>query len=194
MREYSFERRTKETVIKIDLNLDGSGNHNIDTGIGFFDHMLEAFSLHSGIDLEVKCEGDLYVDNHHTIEDVGISIGIAFLEATKNKRGIERYGSAMIPMDEALALCNVDISGRPYLVFNGGFEGNLIGEMETQMVKEFFYAFAINARVTLHINILYGNNDHHKAEAIYKAFAHAIKNAIKIKKDNDTILSTKGIL
>lgn len=192
MRQSTVKRETKETSINIRLDLDGQGKHKIHTGIGFFDHMLEAFALHSGIDLELECKGDLFVDSHHSIEDVGITLGSAFAKATENKEQLCRYGMASIPMDEALAVCNVDISGRPYLVFNGDFKEAKIGEMDTQMIKEFFYAFTIHAKVTLHINLMYGDNDHHKAEAIFKAFAHAIK--MGVERREGTVLSTKGRL
>ena len=193
MRECTVKRDTKETEIELRLNFDGRGIHNINTGIGFFDHMMGAVSLHSGFDIDMQCKGDLEVDTHHTIEDVGIVFGSAFAQLTESKEGLSRFGSFTLPMDEALAVCNIDISGRPYLVFNSEFTGSKVGELDTQMIKEFFYAFAMNAKVTLHINLLYGSNDHHKSEAIFKAFAHALKLAVKIV-DNQSILSTKGSL
>jgi len=194
MRTAIIERNTKETQIKVCLNLDNAEDKgNINTGIGFFDHMLTALSVHSEIGLSVQCEGDTYVDCHHTIEDVGIVIGMAFAKALGDKMGIARYGSAYIPMDEALAFSVIDISQRPYLVFEGEFSGDKIGEMDTQMVEEFFRAFAVWAGVTLHVRILYGKNDHHKAEAAFKAFAHAMKRAIR-PLNASAVLTTKGVL
>ena len=190
MRKGNIKRETKETKILLDLNLDGKGENEINTGIGFFNHMLTAFSVHSGFDLKVHCEGDLQVDCHHTIEDIGIVLGAAFAEALTSKKGITRYGTAAIPMDEALAVCTVDISGRPYLVFNAEFGDYRLGDMDSAMVVEFFKAFALNAGLTLHINLLYGKNDHHKAEAIFKAVSHALKQAVKV--EGDGILSSKG--
>ncbi len=192
MREGTVKRETKETSIELALNIDGQGRNQISTGVGFFDHMLTAFAVHSGFDLTLTCKGDLDVDCHHTVEDVGIALGKAFSDAMSDKTGIKRYGSFTIPMDEALATCCVDISGRPYLVFNGDFSDYRLGDMDAAMVEDFFRAFAMNAMVTLHINILYGRNDHHKAEAIYKAFAHALKKAVKI--EGTEILSSKGSL
>ncbi|MDR0424308.1 MAG: imidazoleglycerol-phosphate dehydratase HisB [Clostridiales Family XIII bacterium] len=192
MRSSEVTRTTKETDIRVELALDGSGAAEIETGIGFFDHMLTAFAAHSGFDLKVSCKGDVFVDGHHTIEDVGITLGQAFAAALGDKDGISRYGNFSVPMDEALASCSIDISGREYLVFNGSFHYARIGRMETQMVKEFFRAFASNARLTLHINILYGENDHHKCEAAFKAFAHAVAEAAAITRSGT--LSTKGSL
>jgi imidazoleglycerol-phosphate dehydratase len=192
MREGYVKRETKETKIELKLNIDGQGKSRINTGIGFFDHMLIAFAIHSGFDLTLECAGDLDVDCHHTIEDVGISLGTAFAEALDDKTGIVRYGNATIPMDEALASCCIDISGRPYMVFNAEFGDYRLGTMDSSMVEEFFTAFAMNAKVTLHINLLYGKNDHHKAEAIFKAFAYALKIAVKI--EGNEILSSKGSL
>ena len=185
-------RKTKETNIRASILLDGSGKTDIETGIGFFNHMLNAFAVHSSFDVAVNCKGDLNVDGHHTMEDVGIVLGQALAKALGDKEGIKRYGNAAIPMDETLASCSIDICGRDCLVFNGIFTGTHIGAMETQMVKEFFKAVASNARITLHINILYGENDHHKCEAIFKAFAHALKAAVTL--DGDAVLSSKGTL
>lgn len=181
MREGTISRETKETNIKLTLNLDGEGDYEINTGVGFFDHMLTAFSVHSGFDLKVKCTGDLEVDCHHTIEDIGIVLGAAFKEALSDKKGIARYGNFTVPMDEALAMCTADISGRPYIVFNAEFGDYRLGDMDTAMVEEFFRAFALNAGITLHINLFYGKNDHHKVEAIFKAFAHSLKQAVKLE-------------
>ncbi len=187
----SVTRNTKETKITVTVDLDGSGKADISTGIGFFDHMLTALSAHSGIDMQIDAKGDLYVDCHHTIEDTGIVLGQAFAKALSDKSGIVRYGHAMIPMDEALGVCALDISGRPYLVFNCPFSADRIGDMDTQMVVEFFRAFAFHAGITLHLNLPYGENDHHKAEALFKAAAHALSDAVKLRADGST-LSTKG--
>ena len=184
-------RNTKETQITVSINLDGNGKSDISTGIGFFDHMLTALSAHSAIDMNIKAEGDLYVDCHHTIEDTGIVLGQAFRKALSDKGGIVRYGHAMIPMDEALGFCALDISGRPYLVFDCEFKADSMGGMDTQMVVEFFRAFAFHAGITLHLKVPYGENDHHKAEALFKACAHALGDAVKLRADGST-LSTKG--
>lgn len=186
-------RETKETDIYVCVQLDGRGSADIDTGIGFFDHMLTAFSVHSGISMTVKVKGDLYVDCHHTIEDTGISLGQALGQALGKKSGIVRYGTAYIPMDESLAMCSLDISNRPFLVFNAEFKNQSCGEYDLCMTEEFFRAFAFNAGITMHINLLYGSNDHHKAEAIYKAVAHALRKAVEFTADGST-LSTKGVL
>ncbi len=192
MRTSTVNRKTNETDVQVTWNLDGGGNTNIDTGIGFFDHMLNLFGFHGSFDLDVLAKGDLDVDDHHTIEDIGIALAQAFKEAIGDKKGIARYGSFRCCMDEALACVDLDISGRGYLVFNCDFKRESIGMMSTEMVKEFFYAFAINSGVTLHINLMYGENDHHKVEAIFKAFGHALKEATRIQ--SDTLLSTKGSL
>ena len=192
MRNAALNRATRETDISVDLNLDGIGTAVIDTGIGFFDHMLTALAVHSGIDLSVTVDGDLEVDCHHTIEDTGIVIGMALGKALGDKSGICRYGTAFIPMDEALGFACLDISDRPFLVFDCDFSSPAIGEMDTQMVEEFFRALAFQAGITLHLRCEYGKNDHHKAEALFKAFAHALKQAVA---DNGGgVLSTKGIL
>ena len=192
MRTAEIKRKTKETDIEIFVKLDGEGKVSINTGIGFFDHMLTAFGVHSGIDLQVDVTGDLYVDGHHTVEDTGIVLGQAFAKALGDKVGIARYGSAFVPMDEALGFCALDISGRPFLAFNAEFNDDRIGEYDTCLTEEFFRAFAFNSGITLHIRKEYGKNDHHVAEAIFKAVAHALKEAMKIK--GDKILSTKGVL
>ncbi len=192
MRTSTVNRKTNETDIQLMIDLDGTGETNVDTGIGFFDHMLNLFGFHGGFDLNVLAKGDLDVDDHHTIEDIGITFAQAFKQAIGDKKGIARYGSFRCCMDEALACVDLDISGRGYLVFNAEFNREMIGMMSTEMVKEFFYAFAINAGVTLHINLMYGENDHHKVEAIFKAFGHALKEATRIQ--SDTLLSTKGTL
>ena len=192
MRVSEIKRKTKETDIEVFVKLDGEGKVNIDSGIGFLDHMLTAFGVHSGIDLDVKCKGDLYVDGHHTAEDIGICIGKAFAEALGDKGGIARYGSAYVPMDEALCFCSLDISGRPFLVFNAEFHDDRVGEFDTCLTEEFFRAFAFNSGITLHIMEYYGKNDHHIIEAMFKAVAHALKDAIK--QTGGGVLSTKGVL
>ncbi len=192
MRYAELERETNETKIKCMVVLDGQGKTDINTGIGFFDHMLKAFAVHSGFDLGMICKGDTYVDNHHTIEDVGIVLGQAFAKAIGDKAGIARYGNFSIPMDESLASCSVDVSGRSYLIYDCDFRAERIGDMETQMVVEFFRAFTSNAMVTLHLNLMYGENDHHKCEAVFKAFAHALKEAVRV--EGAEVLSSKGSL
>ncbi len=191
MRTAEIKRKTKETDISVALDLDG-GNVNIRTGIGFFDHMLTAFAVHGGFGLEVFVEGDLDVDTHHTVEDTGIALGAAFKKALGDMGGINRYGSFYIPMDESLALCALDISNRPFLVFNAEFKEERCGEYETCCTEEFFRAFAVNAGITLHLNVLYGSNSHHKIEALFKAFAHAMK--IAVAPSSGGVLSTKGVL
>ena len=193
MRKAEIERVTKETQIKISVSLDEKGKADIDTGIGFFDHMLTALSVHSGISMTVKVRGDLHVDCHHTIEDTGIALGQALGQALGTKAGIVRYGTSYIPMDESLAMASLDLSNRPFLVFNCDFTNQSCGEYDLCMTEEFFRAFAFNSGMTLHINLLYGSNDHHKAEAVYKAVAHALKIAVTENKDGST-LSTKGVL
>lgn len=186
-------RKTKETDITVNLNLDTAPKADIKTGVGFFDHMLTAFAIHSGIELEIVVQGDLEVDCHHTIEDTGIVLGQAFAKALGDKSGITRYGTAYIPMDESLGFVSLDISGRPFLVFNAEFTFEKMGDMDTQMVEEFFRAFSYNAGITLHANLCYGTNDHHKAEALFKALAHAVKDAIT-PLEGGKVLSTKGSL
>lgn len=193
MRESQVKRKTKETDIEIKVTLDGQGKTNIDTGIGFFDHMLTALSVHSGISMDIKVKGDLHVDGHHTVEDTGIVLGKALFEALGDKSGITRYGSAFIPMDESLAFCSLDISNRPFLVFQGSFTNAMIGGYDACLTEEFFRAFAFNAGITLHVNMMYGSNDHHKCEAAFKAVAHALKTAVTPLSEGKT-LSTKGVL
>lgn len=192
MRTAKIERKTKETDITLSVDLDGKGQVSIDTGIGFFDHMLTALAVHSGVDMTVKCNGDLNVDGHHSVEDIGICLGKAFAEALGDKSGIARYGSAYVPMDESLAFCSLDISGRAFLVFNANFSDDRIGEFDTCLTEEFFRAFAFNAGITLHIRQEYGKNDHHICEAIFKAVAHALKQALA--SNGGGVLSTKGVL
>ncbi len=190
-REANITRKTKETDITASLKLDG-GEVVINTGIGFLDHMLTALGVHGGFGLTLEAKGDLYVDGHHTAEDVGIVLGKAFCEALGDKGGIVRYGSAFIPMDEALGFCAVDISGRPFLVFNAEFVNEKIGELDACLIEEFMRAFAFNAGITLHLRCEYGKNDHHKAEALFKALAYALKTAVK--QNSGEIVSTKGVL
>lgn len=192
MRYVELKRTTRETDIDLSLNLDG-GEIEIDTGIGFFDHMLNSFATHGGFGLKVKVKGDLDVDDHHTIEDTGIVLGQAFCKALGDKSSIERFGSFYVPMDEALAFASLDISGRPFLVFDADFPQEKCGDYTSAMTVEFMRAFAYNARITLHIKSEYGYNSHHIIEAIYKAVAHALKIAVK---ENNTgkPLSTKGVL
>ena len=188
-------RTTRETDINITVNLDGKGTAVIDTGIGFFDHMLTALSKHSGMDLDVTCKGDLVVDAHHSVEDVGIVIGQAISMALGDKKGITRYGSARIPMDEALGVCDIDVSGRPFIVFNAEFTSDMCGQMDTQLFEEFFRSLAFNSGITLHIGAPYGVNDHHKAEAMFKALARALRQALSIDpRFADQVISTKGVL
>lgn len=192
MRAVKLERTTNETRVDCELNLDGEGKASVDTGIGFFNHMLELLAFHSGMNLYINADGDLDVDDHHTIEDCGILLGQAMRKALGNRAGIARYGSFTLPMDETLASVDLDISGRPYLVFNCEFSRDQIGMMATEMVREFMRAFAFNAGITLHINVHYGSNDHHKAEAVFKALGRALKAAVRVS--GDQIPSSKGML
>ena len=189
-----IQRKTKETDIQVKLNLDGSGNSVINTGIGFFNHMLEGFSKHGFFDLNLNCEGDLAVDCHHTIEDCGIVLGNAIREALGDKSGIKRFGSCILPMDESLVLCAIDLSGRTYLVFDGEFTTEKIGYMDTEMVKDFFYAIYYFAGMNLHIKVFTPGNNHHMAEAMFKAFARALDEAVSHDPRVQGILSTKGSL
>jgi Imidazoleglycerol-phosphate dehydratase len=192
MRNSIQSRSTKETNIQIALEIDGTGKNDINTGVGFFDHMLTALAVHGKFDIAVKCTGDINVDSHHSVEDIGIVLGAAFNEAVGDKSGIARYGSFTLPMDEALASCNIDIGGRAYTVFDAKFAADKIGELDTQMIPEFFRAFANSAKITLHLKVHYGANDHHKAEALFKAFAHALR--IAASREGDELLTTKGVL
>ena len=193
-REISTTRKTKETDIQVTLNLDGSGISYIETGIGFFDHMLEGFSKHGFFDLHMECDGDLQVDSHHTIEDCGIVLGDAIKKALGDKSGIKRFGSCILPMDETLVLCAVDLSGRPYLVFDGEFTTERLGTLDTEMIREFFYAVSYSAGMNLHIKVLSPGNTHHMAEAMFKAFARALDEAVSHDPRVKGILSTKGSL
>ena len=191
MRTAQLARKTRETDVHVTLNLDGSGKAKIATGIGFFDHMLTALCVHAGFDLEITVRGDLEVDCHHTVEDTGIVLGQALAKAL-GEVPVARYGSAYVPMDEALGFAALDISKRPFLVFDCPFTADKIGEMDTQMVEEFMRALAYNAGITLHLRCLYGKNDHHKAEALFKALAHSLKQAVVPA--GNAVLSTKGVL
>ncbi|MBP0725723.1 imidazoleglycerol-phosphate dehydratase HisB [Bacillus sp. RG28] len=192
MRVSTISRTTKETAIALSLNLDGTGKSNISTGIGFLDHMLTLFSFHSGIDLTIECNGDIEVDDHHTTEDIGLALGQALLEALGDKKGVNRYGSSYVPMDETLARVVIDFSGRPYLIYDAKLEREKVGMLDTQNVKEFFKSVSNEAKMNCHMEVLYGENDHHKIEALFKAFGRAIKEACKIV--SNEIPSTKGVL
>ena len=191
-RSAEITRKTRETDIYVKLELDGSGKYDIDTGIGFFDHMLTALTVHSGMDMTVKVKGDLYVDGHHSVEDTGIVIGTSFKQEIGDMKGIARYGTSFIPMDESLGFCCLDISNRPFLVFDADFTDMRIGQYDSCLTEEFFRAFAMNSGITLHLRCEYGKNDHHKTEALFKAAAHALKQAKELK--SGEILSTKGVL
>ena len=193
-REALIERITKETKIKLKLSLDGQGTSQIDTGIGFFDHMLDGVARHGLFDLQVQASGDLHVDDHHTVEDTGIVLGTAIKEATGDKKGIRRYGSCILPMDETLVLCAVDLSGRPYLSWDAEFTTDKIGDISTEMFKEFFYAISYTAAMNLHIKVLTPGNNHHMAEAIFKSFAKALDAATSYDERITDVLSTKGSL
>ena len=190
----TITRTTKETDVAVTLNLDGSGQSSIQTGIGYFDHMLEQISFHGLFDLTIKSKGDLHVDCHHTVEDIGISLGQSLHQALGEKKGIIRYAHAYIPMDETLVRVVLDCSGRPDFCFQGTFVQPMIGQLDTQMISHFFKSIAIHAKITLHMSILYGENDHHKCEGLFKAFARALSNATQIDPRRKEISSTKGIL
>ena len=194
IRTAAIERKTAETSIKLVLNLDGSGKGIIDSGIGFFDHMLNLMTVHGLMDLTLACDGDLEVDGHHSVEDIGIALGQAFRQAIGDKAGICRYGTFYLPMDETLALVSLDISGRPFLVYDGGGMAPMIGGFDTELTEEFLRAFAFNAGITLHVKVLYGTNSHHKVEAIFKALGHALRIAVENDPRVDGIPSTKGTL
>lgn len=187
-------RTTRETDIKLTLNLDGEGKSSIDTGIGFFNHMLEGFSKHGFFDLSVAIKGDMEVDGHHTVEDAGIVLGTAIKEALGDKKGIRRYGHFMLPMDDALALCAIDLCGRPYFDFDCEFPNEMVGTFDTSLVREFFYAISYAAGMNLHIRMLSGTNSHHMIEAIFKAFAKALDEAVSFDPRIKDVLSTKGSL
>ncbi|MBO4807938.1 MAG: imidazoleglycerol-phosphate dehydratase HisB [Lachnospiraceae bacterium] len=194
MREAQINRKTKETDIEVKLNLDGTGVSDISTGIGFFDHMLDGFTRHGLFDLTLKCKGDLNVDGHHTVEDCGIVLGNAIKEAIGDKAGIKRYGNFILPMDDALILCAIDLCGRPYFEYDLEFPTEKCGEMDTELVREFFYALSYSAMMNIHIRQLSGVNSHHIAEASFKAFAKALDQATGFDERIKDVLSTKGVL
>lgn len=193
-RTAEIKRMTKETEISVKLCLDGSGCGEISTGIGFFDHMLEGFSRHGFFDTEISVKGDLYVDGHHTVEDTGIVLGQAIKEAVGDKKGIRRYGSFLLPMDDALCMCAVDLCGRPYLGFSCEFPTERVGGLDTELVKEFFYAVSYSAGMNLHLRMISGSNAHHMIEAMFKAFAKALDEAVSYDERITDVLSTKGTL
>ena len=194
MRVGKILRETNETKIDLEINLDGKGRISVNSGIGFFNHMLNLFAAHGQFDLILECKGDLEIDGHHSVEDIGIALGAAIKNALGDKRGINRYGTFFLPMDESLALVSLDISGRPFLVFDAGELAPTVGNFDTELTEEFLRAFAFNAGITLHVKILYGKNTHHKIEAIFKALGHALKIAVSYDEKNNGIPSTKGIL
>lgn len=193
-RKAEVKRKTYETDIELSLNIDGTGKGEIDTGIGFLDHMLTLFARHGLMDLKAGCSGDLYVDAHHTVEDVGIVLGAAIKEALGDKKSIRRYGTSYVPMDESLGMVSLDLSGRPFLVFDVPFASEKTGQMDTELFEEFFRAVAFNAGITLHIKVLYGSNNHHMAESVFKAFGRALDEATYIDARIQGIMSTKGVL
>lgn len=193
-RNAKIERKTKETNIQMQLEVDGSGKAGIQTGIGFFDHMLEGFAKHGFFDLNVSAEGDLQVDGHHTVEDCGIVLGTAIKEAVGDKKGIKRFGSCILPMDDALVLCAIDLGGRPYFQFDCEFTTEKVGSLDIELVREFFYAISYTAGMNLHIKMLSGFNNHHKIEAMFKAFGKALDEATKKEERITDVLSTKGSL
>ena len=193
-RKAEVKRKTKETDITLSINLDGSGKAEIDTGIGFFDHMLEGFARHGLFDLTVKCKGDLNVDCHHSIEDTGIVLGEAILKALGDKKDIKRYGNMILPMDEALVMTAIDLSGRPYFSYDIRFNGGKCGDMDTEMCREFFYAVSYSAKMNLHMKMMDGMNDHHIMEAAFKSFGRSLDQATMIDDRIKGILSTKGVL
>jgi len=193
-RTAKITRQTKETKVDLTIDLDGKGRNTISTGVGFFDHMLDLLSRHSLIDLDVTAEGDLHVDSHHTVEDVGIVLGQAIEKAVGDKKGIYRYGWAIVPMDESLAQVAVDLSGRPAFVFNVKFTGEAIGQFPVELVEEFLKSLATSARLNLHVSVPYGTNNHHIAEAIFKSLAKALRQAVSKDPRNDEVPSTKGSL
>ncbi|MEG1847389.1 MAG: imidazoleglycerol-phosphate dehydratase HisB [Lachnospiraceae bacterium] len=193
-REACVKRDTKETQITLSLQLDGTGQSSIDSGIGFFDHMLEGFAKHGFFDLNLTIHGDLQVDGHHSVEDAGIVLGQAIKEALGSKVGIKRYGSCILPMDEALVLCAIDLSGRPYLAYECDFTVDKVGYLDTELLREFFYAITYAAGMNLHLKILSGINNHHMIEAMFKSFAKALDEAVRIDSRITDVLSTKGSL
>ncbi|GAB4330174.1 MAG: imidazoleglycerol-phosphate dehydratase HisB [Candidatus Abyssubacteria bacterium] len=194
MRKAHVKRRTSETDVEVDLVVDGKGEFHIQTGVGFLDHMLSLVAKHGLFDIRILATGDLQVDSHHTVEDVGLCLGNAFLRALGDKKGIARYGSARVPMNEALAQVDVDISSRPFMVFNGTVPVQKVGGFDTELAREFFHAFANAAQLTLHVNLHYGDNAHHCIEAIFKAFGRALSHAVRIDERIEGVMSTKGEL
>lgn len=194
MRIATLKRVTAETAIRLSLNLDGSGQSSIDSGIGFFDHMLTLFAKHGGFDLDVECNGDIEVDGHHTVEDIGIVFGQAFAKCTADKNGMARYGSWLLPMDETLIMAAVDISGRPYLVYDALVDVPMIGAYDTELTEEFLRAFVVHAGITLHVKKIHGKNAHHIVEGIFKALGRIMRQATRIDSAIQGILSTKGSL
>ncbi|MEY8762234.1 MULTISPECIES: imidazoleglycerol-phosphate dehydratase HisB [Clostridium] len=194
MRVGKISRQTLETDIQIKIDLDGSGENHVNTGIGFFNHMLSLAAKHGTVDLDVLAKGDLDVDFHHTVEDTGIVLGKCIENALGNKRNIKRYGTFFVPMDESLSMVCVDLSGRPYLVFDADFPAEKVGQMDTELVEEFFRALAFNADMTLHVKVLYGRNTHHMIEGIFKAFGHAFREAVTVDRSIKGVMSTKGSL
>lgn len=195
MRRATIERNTNETKIRVEVALDGSGHYDVKTGVGFFDHMLEQLARHSLIDITVRAEGDLHIDDHHTVEDTGIALGLALIEALGDYKGIRRYGSCLLPMDEALTRAALDLSRRPFLVWKVDFDAEKIGTFDTELVREFFQAFAMNGGITLHVEKLAGANAHHIAESAFKAVARALRDAIEIDpRKADAVPSTKGVM
>ena len=195
MRSATIERNTTETKISVEVSLDGTGHYDVQTGVGFFDHMLEQLARHSLIDIKVRAEGDLHIDDHHTVEDVGIALGLALVQALGDYKGIRRYGACLLPMDEALTRAALDLSRRPFLVWKVGFDVEKIGTFDTELVREFFQAFAMNGGITLHVEKLDGANAHHIAESVFKAVARALRDAIEIDpRKADVVPSTKGVL
>jgi len=193
-RKASIKRKTNETDISLQLNLDGTGKRSINTGVGFFDHMLDLMAAHGLFDLTIKAKGDLHIDAHHTVEDIGICLGQAFREALGDSKGIRRYASGFLPMDEALCQCAIDVSNRPVLVFNAPFPKAALGSFDLELVQEFFQAFTTHARITLHVDVLRGTNTHHMAEACFKALGVYLKEAVEIDPRKKTVPSTKGVL
>ena len=193
-RTAEIARKTRETDITVSISIDGTGKSEISTGIGFFDHMLEGFARHGLFDLKVKAVGDLHVDCHHTIEDTGIVLGQAIAQAIGDKKGIKRYGSSILPMDETLVMSAVDLCGRPYFVMDADFTAPMVGDFDTQMVREFFYAISYSAAMNLHLRVITGGNDHHKIEALFKSFAKSLDEATTIDSRITDVLSTKGAL
>ena len=195
MRNATITRKTAETEITVEINLDGTGAYDNETGVGFFDHMLDQLARHSLVDMKVRCEGDLHIDDHHTVEDVGIALGQALAQALGNKTGIRRYGSCLLPMDDALVRTALDLSGRPFLIWNMDLPTPKIGRFDTELVREFFQALATQGGITLHVDALHGFNSHHMAEAAFKSVARALREAVETDpRKSDAVPSTKGAL